>query len=124
MTHSTQNEDGALAGLELRMRELLGALDGAQLNTEVLERAWSACASHADEIEALARSVRSASPSRREALRAPLTRLVQLNAIARSAAEIERDRTSAEIERIDSARERLRELGAPDERGESCDIAG
>lgn len=124
MTEPTKDGDGALAGLELRMRELLGALDDAQLNTEVLERAWSACAAHADEIEALARSVRSASPAERAALRGSLTRLVELNAIARSAAELERDRTSAEIERVDGARERLRELGAPDEHGESCDIAG
>src|SRR6187431_1508600 len=115
MSESRRDGGGELAGLELRMRELLGALDGAQLSSAALERAWNACAEYADEIEELARSVKSAPQSQREVLRKRIAHIVELNAIALSTAERERDRASTEIERVDGARERLRELGTPDE---------
>lgn len=113
-----------LAGLERRMRELLGALGGAQANTDALERAWVACEHDAAEIDALARAVRTGPPEERDAVRAGLARLVQLNAITCSALAAERARTSEALGLVSGAQQRLRELRTADEHGESCDVAG
>lgn len=124
MAEPTPHAGETLAGLERRMRELLGALGGAHATTDALERAWAACESDVAVIEALARAARTAPTQEREVVRAGLARLVQLNAIAHSAAVVERERTSGALALVQGAQQRLHELRAADEHGESCDIAG
>ncbi len=113
-----------LAALELRMRDLIHLLDGAQTGIEALERAWSTCAEHGPALERAARTATNAAGEERVALRTQLERLVHLNAAARQAIEREEARIATDLARVNGARTTLAALGAVALTGESCDVSG
>lgn len=120
----SSSRTSALVELEARMRELVGLLDGAQANVDVLERAWIACAAHGPELERAARDAANAAGEERIELRAQFERLVELNAAAKQAVEREQAQLARSLAHARATRSNLEHLEDAPLVGDSCDVSG